>query len=74
MQNIKTSPPDVEIDFASRFPPRRLGAKKKVEIGPRDVEIRVRSVRFAPSGLEKKVKGNFAFFSVCGDLGVVAGF
>ena len=51
-----------EIDFASRFPPRRLGTNKKIKIGPRDAEIRVRSVRFTPRGVEKKVKGNFAIF------------
>ena len=52
----------MNIDFASRFPPRRLGAKTKIKIGPRDVEIRVRSVRFTPKGFEKKVKGNFVIF------------
>ena len=50
-----------KIDFASRFPPRRLEAKK-IKIGPRDAEIRVRSVRFTPKGFEKKVKMNFAIF------------
>ena len=36
--------------------------EKKIEIGPRDVEIRVRSVRFTPKGFEKRVKRNFAIF------------
>ena len=34
----------------------------EIEIGPRDVEIRVRSVRFTPKGFEKRVKMNFAIF------------
>ena len=34
----------------------------RIKTGPRDVEIRVRSVRFTPRGLEKKVKMNFAIF------------
>ena len=50
------------IDFAPRFPPRRLGATKKIKIGLRDVEIRVLSVRFTPRGFEKKLKGNFVIF------------
>ena len=41
---------------------RRARNAKKNEIGPRDVEIRVRSVRFTPKGFEKKVKGNFVIF------------
>ena len=36
--------------------------KKKIKIGPRDVEIRDRSVRFTPRGVEKKVKMDFAIF------------
>ena len=36
--------------------------QKKIKIGLRDVEIRVRSVRFAPRGLEKKVKRIFLIF------------
>ena len=51
-----------KIDFASRFPPRRLGAKKESKLRPREIDIRVRSVRFTPRGLEKKVKGIFVIF------------
>ena len=38
--------------------------QKQIKIGPRDVEIRVRSMRFTPGtpGGSKKVKRNFAFF------------
>ena len=41
---------------------KRKTNMEKVKIGPRDVEIRVRSVRFTPKGFEKKVKGNFVIF------------
>ena len=40
----------------------RRGDSRQNKIGPRDVEIRVRSVRFTPKGFEKKVKGNFVIF------------
>ena len=41
---------------------KKNSENKKIKIGPRDVEIRVRSVRFTPRGGEKKVKGNFVTF------------
>ena len=47
--------------------------KKKIKIGPRDVEIRVRSVRFTLKGFDKMVKIIFAIFGYSGEAGVVPG-
>ena len=40
----------IEIDFASRFPPRQFEASE-LRIRPRDPENRVQGVRFTPGGL-----------------------
>ena len=50
-----------EIDFASRSLPRRLGTTK-IKIGPRDVEILIRSMRFTPKGFDKMAKPIFFDF------------
>ena len=48
-------------------------SNKKIRIGHRDAEIRVRSVRFTPKGFDKMAKIIFAIFGYSGESGVLPG-